>query len=411
MGCRIGMRLLSQARRFATAATRPEPEVHVDNVIVGAGVVGLAVAERLSRHAGSTFVLEKHPSFGQETSSRNSEVIHAGIYYPPTSLKTKLCIKGNRLMYAFCKRHDIPHRRVGKWIVGTGEEQRRYLEDLKNRADALNVDVRWVNAERVRKEEPNVIADSVLESTTTGIVDSHGVMACLESKALDRGVETFYNTNVASISPSASNDGYLVSTISTTTAETLTIHTKRLINASGLSSDVIGNMLPSTDQTPHKIFPCKGHYYSFLPSRPCVRRLIYPVPERNLKGLGIHCTVDLAGRVKFGPDALYIDSKSDYAISYDDNERKRNFVRAIRMYLKGVEADDIQADYTGIRPKLSGPGEPFRDFVIEQPPGYEGWINLLGIESPGLTASLAIAEKVEHLLGYERSSDGWDDIS
>ncbi|KAJ3016781.1 hypothetical protein HKX48_003879 [Thoreauomyces humboldtii] len=385
-------------RRWAsTHATNPA-DFQVDHLVIGAGVVGLAIAERLSRRPSTTTLLiDRNASFGMETSSRNSEVIHAGLYYPPDSLKTRLCIRGNRLMYGFCEENHVPCKRIGKWIVATQEDQVGVLRDMEDRARNLGVEVRMVDLERVKREEPNVIAKAVLESPSTGIVDSHALMACLEAKLESHGTDIAYHTLVASCAPHPSTRGYIV-----TTADQTTIHAKTLINSAGLSSDTILNSLrPSTAP---RIHPCKGVYYSMTGAPPPVKRLVYPVPEKSLKGLGIHATVDMSGRVKFGPDATYVDSKTDLDIK-EDNEVRDRFASAIARYLRGVDPEHLNVDYAGMRPKLSGPGDPFQDFRIEVPSGLPGFVNLTGIESPGLTASLAIAEMVEKLLDRSSSLD------
>ncbi|TPX57415.1 hypothetical protein PhCBS80983_g03870 [Powellomyces hirtus] len=358
------------------------------------GRKGLAIAERLSRKCPSTLVIERNAAFGMETSSRNSEVIHAGIYYPPKSLKTRLCIRGNRLLYSFCERHNIPHSRVGKWIVASSDQQIPYLHDLTDRATSLGVPAEFLPLDQAAMLEPNVIAKAVLASPSTGIIDSHAFMAKLESMILSRGADIVYRTPVEVITRFRSG-GYQV-LLGGTSADA--VSARRVFNCAGLFADEIaGSLNPALAR---KIYPCKGIYYSYTGHPPLVKRLIYPVPEKNLKGLGTHATVDLAGKVKFGPDATYVESKEDLVIVEDDAV-KESFVRAIGGYLKGIDEEKLSIDYAGMRPKLSGPGQPFEDFVIEIPKEHPGFVNLMGIESPGLTASLAIAEYVEELVESE----------
>ncbi|KAJ3179293.1 hypothetical protein HDU87_002902 [Geranomyces variabilis] len=377
---------LPAARKFATT---PLAQVDFDTVVIGAGAVGLAVAERLSRSSKSLLVLEQHASFGTETSSRNSEVIHAGIYYPPSSLKTKLCIRGKDLLYDFCARHHIPHRRIGKWIVASTDDQLHGLAEINARATAVGVPTEFLSLAEAQRLEPRLIARGVLSSPTTGIIDSHAYMARLESMLSARGVDLAYRSRVSSLSRSPSG----VFSIATADAPTFHITAQRVINCAGLYADDVARFLDSS--FPDRIAPCKGTYYAYTGQLPLLSRLIYPVPEKNLKGLGVHATLDLSGKCKFGPDAVYVDRKDDL-VPRDDKATRARFARAIGQYLSNITAEDLSVDYSGMRPKLSGPDEPARDFLIEQ--HYPGFVNLVGIESPGLTASLAIAEYVESML-------------
>ncbi|KNC97680.1 uncharacterized protein SPPG_07144 [Spizellomyces punctatus DAOM BR117] len=395
---------VSRKSAFSTTTSGiSEPELCFDNVIIGAGVVGLAIAERLSRQPKTTtLVLERHASFGMETSSRNSEVIHAGIYYPVDSLKTRLCTRGNRLLYSFCSQHSIRHARIGKWVIGSEPDQFLYLKNMKDRAEKLGVPMHFLSMKEAAHQEPNVIAKEVLVSPTTGIIDSHALMECLEAKIQSRGADVVYHTSVISIS--ATSSGYRIRT--SDTPPTI-IHARNVINSAGLYADAVAAMIAPT--SPYRIYPCKGVYYTFAGRCPPVKRLIYPTPEKNLQGLGVHSTVDLAGRVKFGPNAFYVNSKEDVGVQ-EDEAMSQQFAEAVSKYLRRVKKEDLRVDYAGIRPKLSGPGDPFHDFVIESSKEHPGFINLLGIESPGLTSSLAIAEHVEKMLGYDRVDDGWDNI-
>ncbi|KAJ3162374.1 hypothetical protein HDU86_004854 [Geranomyces michiganensis] len=362
-----------------------------ETVVIGAGAVGLAAAERLSRNSESTLVLEQHSSFGAETSSRNSEVIHAGIYYPPTSLKTTLCIRGKELLYDFCARYHIPHCRIGKWIVAVNDEQLEGLGAISARATSLGVPTHFLSLAEARRLEPRLSSTlkGVLVSPSTGIFDSHAYMAKLETLLRGRGVDFAFRSKVSSLR--FSNGLYFFATAD---APSFEIKARRVINCAGLYADDIARKLDASSRK--TLWPCKGTYYAYTGRLPLVNRLIYPSPEKNLKGLGVHATLDLSGRVKFGPDAIYVDRKDDL-VPRDDPATKESFAQAIGKYLSGVSMEDLAVDYAGMRPKLSGPGDPFQDFVIEQPPDYPGFVNLIGIESPGLTASLAIAEYVEKI--------------
>ncbi|RKO87086.1 FAD dependent oxidoreductase [Blyttiomyces helicus] len=374
-----------------------------DHVVVGAGVVGLAIAERLSSIPNtSTLVLERHGSFGVETSSRNSEVLHAGIYYPRESLKTKLCIRGNQLLTSLCVANpSIALKKCGKWIVATTDEQNEILDRMQAHARDVGVDVSRLSVREAERIEPMVKARGVLVSPGTGVFDSHALMAYLEGQILNRSQVVAYQTTVTNLTPLSY--GCLVTTTDRLSSTPTSLRARTVINAAGLGSERIAAMLLPPSRVAH-VHPCKGHYFG-LRGRPPVSRLVYPVPEPNLKGLGIHCTIDLAGNVKFGPDAEYVDSDSDYGFGARDGGGEGGklldaFHRVIVRYMPVVRKEDLFADYTGIRPKLSGPGEPVRDFVIETPVDFPFFLNLTGIESPGLTASLAIAEKCTEMLGY-----------
>ncbi|TPX37240.1 hypothetical protein SmJEL517_g01105 [Synchytrium microbalum] len=391
--------LVHQSRNLATVAL--DPDFTVDHVVIGAGVVGLAVAERLSRRPNtSTLVLERHAQFGYETSSRNSEVIHAGIYYPPTSLKTKLCIRGRELMYQTCADARIPFKKMGKWMVAVESEESEYLHQMKDKADKLGVPTTWLTRQQIVDGEPNLVAKEVLFSPETGVLDSHAFMEYLEARLKNQEGDIIYRHPVESIS-SARGGGYLIRVGGPTPS---LIKTRILVNSAGLYSDRIAAFLLPEHYGPgtaNQIRYTKGHYYGLRGSSTLVHRLIYPCPEKqareNVTYLGVHCTLDLTGRLRFGPDALYVDRPDDYKVNDADEVYLTGFHAAIKRYLPSVRKDDLYPDYTGIRPKLSGYGEPFRDFVIkeESDRGFPGFLNLVGIESPGLTSSLAIAEHIE----------------
>ncbi|KAL2919152.1 hypothetical protein HK105_201425 [Polyrhizophydium stewartii] len=345
----------------------------------------------------STLLVDKWPSFGSETSSRNSEVIHAGIYYADDSLKTRLCIRGRELLYELCRRERIPHANVGKWIVATSAEQAGDLDKLRRKAAGLGVPTHFIGQQEAAALEPNVRAHTVLVSPTTGIVDSHTYMQHLENTFADRGGVAAYGQTVVGLEKRGA--GYRALLRGSDGTESA-VEAATVVNAAGLGASAVASMLLPPSMTAHlKMHFCKGHYFAYSPSRKLVSRLVYPMPEKNVQSLGIHCTIDLAGKAKFGPDVLFIDNSSDYSIRDEDVEGLRQkFHEAVKAYMPGIRLEELRPDYTGIRPKLYGAGEPFRDFVIEVPDGYAGFVNLVGIESPGLTSSLAIAEHVETLL-------------
>ncbi|KAK3338175.1 FAD dependent oxidoreductase [Neurospora tetraspora] len=384
---------------------------HADftHAVIGGGVVGLAIAQQLARRSSSpsTLLLERHPAVGTETSSRNSEVIHAGIYYGAGSLKTELCIRGKNLLYEFCEKHSVPHKRVGKWIVAQNQAQREALQRIHDFCvHEINVPVRWVSREEAQRREPAVRAEAgILESPTTGIVDSHSLMACLQGRFEEAGGTVALASAVTAIRPVGGSanangkEGWELTVRHTTTGETSTITTSTIINSAGLGAVDIHNMIVPPSQ--HKqMFYAKGNYFSYPSSSPKVSTLIYPAPEPGAGGLGTHLTLDLAGRIKFGPDVEWVDSPKDLAVN---SARLPEAIEAVKKYLPDLDETQLQPDYAGIRPKLGkagavAQGKGFVDFVIRKEEGYEGWVNLLNIESPGLTSSLAIAEKVEGLL-------------
>ena len=365
-----------------------------DITIIGAGVVGLAVAAELSAlfPDQSIVLLERHDSFGQETSSRNSEVVHAGIYYPQGSLKARLCIEGNRLLYDFCKTWDVPCKRCGKLIVANTDEEVATLSSLITRGSENGVmDLQMLDRPRVAAMEPHIRAVQAIFSPSTGIVDSHQLMARLEWLALKRNVMCAYKHEVKAIRHEG--DGFAVS-YHDPLNKPGSLKTTWLINSAGLSADRIAAMMGiDVDQAGYRIYPCKGEYFSIpLTKSKRVSRLIYPPPYKDLKGLGIHVTKMLDGMIKLGPNAFYVD-QPDYTV---DPDHADEFYESIKDYLPFIERDDLNPDMAGIRPKVQGPGTPVRDFVVvhEKDRGLKGAINLIGIESPGLTSCLSLAKMV-----------------
>lgn len=370
----------------------------VDVAIVGAGVVGLAIAARLVTHFDNIFVIEKEPSFGQGISSRNSEVIHAGIYYPSDSLKAKTCVEGNRMLYEICQNNSIPFKKLGKLIVATNKEEANQIEVLCKQGSANGVaGLEIIDASAIKKSESNIEGICALSSPETGIIDSHKLMEYLCAKAKEGGAGIVYQSEVKSIQK---QNGLYQIEVEDNKKELFKFASKFVINAAGLSSDTIAKMVGlNTNRLDYDLKYCKGQYFRLSPNKSrLINRLIYPVPEQSDAGLGIHLTPDISGQVKLGPDAKYLTGRTeDYEV---DKNKQKEFCGSVNKFAPFIEIDDIYPDMAGIRPKLEGPGDNFRDFVIqdESDNNFPGFINLIGIESPGLTAAVSIAKYVENLL-------------
>jgi len=366
----------------------------VDVVVVGAGVVGLAIASEIAREDREIYVLEKETAYGQATSSRNSEVIHAGIYYPKGSLKAELCVEANPVIYEICREHNVPHSRVGKIIVANGEEEVKQIEGiLKNATDCGARDLEMIDEDKINELEPNVKADAAILSPTTGIVDAHGLMDHFHREARRRcgSDPVVLDTEVTGLD--RKGNGYAVEMVSG--GEAFSVEARVVINSAGLHADEVAKMAGiDIDEAGYRIHWCKGDYFS-LTGRPPARMLVYPPPPLDEASLGIHTVPDLTGRLKFGPNAYYVD-EINYKVESDRDEFWRDIVK----YLPMIRREDLHPDMSGIRAKLQAPGDPVRDFVIrhEEDRGYPGFINLIGIESPGLTASPAIAEMVAEMV-------------
>jgi len=361
----------------------------VDCVVIGAGVVGLAVARALAVRGRETLVLEAEGAIGTGTSSRNSEVIHAGIYYTPGSAKARLCVAGRQLLYAYCEARAIDYRRCGKLIVAADQEQVRTLQKIEatGRANGV-VDLRWLTAAEAAVMEPALGCVAALLSPSTGIIDSHGFMLALQGDFEAAGGTIALQTPVRR--GRCGRDAiYLVAG----KEDPIELAASVVVNSAGLHAQDLARRI---DGVPKPSIPAsvyaKGNYY-VLQGRAPFRHLIYPVPEPG--GLGVHLTLDLAGQAKFGPDVEWIE-KLDFTV---DPGRSEGFYRVIRRYWPGLPQGALHPGYAGIRPKLSGPGSPAEDFLIQGPEvhGVRGLINLYGIESPGLTAALALAERVADL--------------
>jgi len=360
-----------------------------DIVVAGAGVVGLAIARALAMAGREVVILEREDRFGSVTSSRNSEVIHAGIYYPAGSLKARLCVEGRRLLYHYCATRRVEHRSCGKIIIAHHADQIPDLEALaaKGRENGVD-DLELLSGACVRTIEPELKASAGLYSPSTGIIDSHGLMLSLLGEAQDRGAVIAYRTEITAAIPTGAGIQIAVNG-----EEQPSLHANLLINAAGLTAPDLARRiegLPADAIPPSWL--ARGCYFT-VSGRVPFHRLIYPLPEPG--GLGIHLTLDLAGQARFGPDVEWID-RVDYAV---DPGRAAAFADSIRRYWPDLDGARLSPAYSGIRPKLSGPGMPAADFHITGPEanGNLPVINLFGIESPGLTASLAIAEHVETL--------------
>lgn len=368
----------------------------VECVIVGAGVVGLAVARRLARAGREVIVLEAADAIGTGTSSRNSEVIHAGLYYPTGSLRARLCVPGRDALYEYCIAHGVEHRRIGKLIVATEEAQLPKLAAIRAQAAANGVtDLTEIDDTTATRWEPNLRTVGALLSPSTGIVDSHGLMLALLGDAEDAGAM------LALLSPlERSHRTETGFELEVGGSEPMRIACSMMVNAAGLGAWAVARGLEGLDAAlvPPRVL-AKGNYYALAAGRSPFSRLVYPVPVEG--GLGVHLTLDLAGQARFGPDVEWlgdVEGVVDYAV---DPARADSFYGAVRAYWPGLPDNALVPAYSGVRPKLSGPGQPQADFLIQGPGahGVAGLVNLFGIESPGLTSCLAIADAVAVELG------------
>ena len=360
----------------------------VDCVVVGAGVVGLAVARALALQGRGVLVLEAANAIGTGTSSRNSEVIHAGIYYPAGSLKARLCVQGRQLLYAYCEARGVPHRRCGKLIVATSAQQVEALQAIARKARDNGVhDLQWLTRDEATALEPQLACEAALLSPSTGIVDSHALMLSLQGDLEHAGGMVALHSTVLRAEVSAAG-------LALVTADGTHITARSLINAAGLHAPALAGRIHglSAQHVPASYF-AKGSYFT-LAGRAPFSRLIYPVPEAA--GLGVHLTLDLGGQAKFGPDVQWVDSPDDLVV---DPARGQAFYAEVRRYWPGLADGALSPGYAGIRPKIHAPHEPAADFCIQGPDTHKvpGLVNLFGIESPGLTSALAIAEHVAQL--------------
>lgn len=359
----------------------------IDTLIIGAGALGLACAARLAQPGQSTLLVEAEPLIGSHGSSRNSEVIHAGLYYPPGSLKAELCREGRERLYAWCATNGVAHRRIGKLLVAVDAPEIAQLEKLQANAAACGVDdLQPLARSDLQRLEPAVRAVAGLLSPSTGIIDSHAYLHSLLAAAEARGAQLVLRTRIERLQPGT--DGWLAAGISA--GEPFQLRAQRVVNAGGLFAQQLAAQTAGLSEVP-PLHLCQGRYFGYSGRSP-FQHLIYPMPEANTAGLGVHATLDLAGQLRFGPDVHYLEHL-DYRV---DEQLRAPFATAIQRYFPGLDPARLQPGYSGVRPKLSGAGEPPADFVIQTPAahGLPGLVNLFGIESPGLTASLAIAEKV-----------------
>ncbi|MFA5367723.1 MAG: NAD(P)/FAD-dependent oxidoreductase [Dehalococcoidia bacterium] len=363
----------------------------VDITIIGAGVIGLAVAAEVTRRGRVVYVLEKNETFGRETSSRNSGVIHAGIYYPEGSFKAGLCVEGKRMLYELCVRYGIPHRRTGKLIVAVNDDEIAQLESLLDNGRRNGVEgLRMMSRRELKSREPEVEGVAALLSPTTGVVDAHALMRHYLSTAQDAGAHVAFNAEVVAVERAV--DGYMVSI--NDESGRFSITSEIVINCAGLNSDKIAAMAGiDINAAGYRLHYCKGGYFSVGGGKAKkISHLIYPVPLPKITGVGIHATLDMDGRMLLGPSAEYVD-RVDYSM---DDRNQRLFYESVKPFLPFIEYEDLAPEMAGVRSKLQGPGQDIRDFVIreEGDKGLSGFINLIGIESPGLTASPSIAKLV-----------------
>lgn len=369
----------------------------VDCAIIGAGVVGLAIARALALAGREVIILERAGAFGTETSSRNSEVIHAGIYYPTGSLRARLCVAGKDALYRYCAQHGVAHKRLGKLIVATDADEIPALQKYRQQAAQNGVtDLEWLSAQEARELEPAVQCVGALHSPSTGIVDTHGLMLALLGDAQARGATLALHSPVKT--GEVSGGGRIILHVGG--SEPLALRCNTVINAAGLHAQAVAQSLRGVP--PASIPPIRyaiGHYFT-LSGKPPFTRLIYPVAVHG--SVGLHVALDLAGQVRFGPDIHWID-RIDYSF---DASRAPLFYQAVRRYFPALRDSALQPGYTGIRPKLFGPSEAPKDFVIQgrREHGIAGLVNLYGIDSPGLTSALAIGDYVAQMIATDAAA-------
>ncbi len=364
--------------------------------IIGAGAVGLAIAKHFSEKGLKCLILEKNHSFGMETSSRNSEVIHAGIYYPEDSLKSILCIRGNALLYQWCDKANVPYKRIGKYIIANSEAELAELQAVYDNAVRKGVPgLSMLSKSEMNAKEPNIICEAAISSETTGIIDSHAFMQSLFDSASAAGADFAFNHSFAGLEKIA--NGYKV--IAESDGECFPIECEYVVNSAGLNSDSVAKSMGiDIESEDLQLHYSKGCYYRISGYPNIASKLIYPVPPANRKSLGIHLTLELSGGSKLGPDAEYISRENiNYEVPISSIQK---FYEAASVYIRNLKLEHLSPDQSGIRPKLQKPNENFRDFVIreESANGLPNIINLIGIESPGLTSSLAIAEGLDEFI-------------
>jgi L-2-hydroxyglutarate oxidase LhgO len=371
-----------------------------DAVVIGAGVVGLAVGRAISKMTENICIVEKNNSYGMETSSRNSEVIHSGIYYPPNSLKSRFSVDGNMLTYDYCQKKQIQFNKCGKLIIAMHKDELPILNELQANANLIGIKYSFLMKEQIKEMEPLINAEYALHVEPTGVIDSHAFMNSLHNELYESDVDIVYKTEVVAISQIS--NGYVLK-ISNPDDSYSEISTKILINCAGLYASTISSLVGIKEEIYQTQF-WKGSYF-WLKNKTAnsLNYLIYPVPSKELDGLGIHTTKSVDGRVRVGPDAEYLgeDLNFDYSV---DEEKKERFFNYVKTYLPFLKIDDLELDFSGVRPKLQKPGDQIKDFIIqnEKDNGFNNFINLIGIESPGLTSSLSIGEYVKNIISWRK---------
>lgn len=375
--------------------------------MIGGGCVGTAIASQLQLVPGNSVgLLDQHEMLGMETTSRNSEVIHAGIYYPTDSLKSKLCLRGKELIYSKLDPLVVPYRKCGKWVVAQTEDEAEYLEKLHKIASSLDVPTLLILKSFVHDIHPLVRAEyGALESPTTGIISAHDLVSYGNAEFENMGGTVGLNTKVVDIEYQKELQRYLLHCTEAGSQERFTLTTDNIVNSAGLHAPKIANMLLPIERQVDTYF-AKGNYFSFAPTVPIstskvTSKLIYPCPNPNASSLGTHLTFDLGGQIRFGPDINWLSTTDANEISYDvDADNLEAALQAIKTYLPFVKLEDLQPSYSGVRPKLVSEQDnkkSFVDFYIKEEEGFKGFVNLMGIESPGLTSSLAIGEFVKNI--------------
>jgi L-2-hydroxyglutarate oxidase LhgO len=368
----------------------------VNIAIIGAGVIGLACAEILSDKYDEIVVIEKNDSFGKETSSRNSEVIHAGMYYPENSLKAKLCVEGNKKLYEYCKKNNVEHKKCGKYIIAIDESDISKLNKIYSKGLKNNVEIYEKDKSEIENDEPIIKCSKGIYSPNTGIINSHELMLSFKNNAEKSCVDIAFNHEVFKINK---EDDHYRLFIKDNDGFDFELTANIIINAAGLNADLVAESSGfDIDKLNYRQNYCRGHYFKLSPKyKDKIDHLIYPVPSNNY-GIGIHITMDMNGYLKLGPDTEFLDHRNlDYSVN---NDLANKFYEAGSSYIKDLMIEDISTDQSGIRPKLQKKGEGFRDFIIseESEKNMKNFINLIGIESPGLTCSISIAEYVSKII-------------
>lgn len=394
----------SQTRRhFSSSITRAADFSHV---VIGGGVVGTAIAAEILKQSGNNVALvEQHEMLGMETTSRNSEVIHAGLYYPPDSLKARFCLRGKELIYEKLDPQVVPYSRCGKWIVAQSASEAEYLDKMKKNAESMGVPVLLVSANQAKQDFPLIRAEyGALESPTTGIISAHDFTLFHQAELENNGGTVAINTRVDAIEYESLVPQYRLLCTEQGSKEEFEITTDNIVNSAGLHAQKVANLVLPSDRH-FKSYFAKGSYYSYAPSTPIASskittKLIYPCPNPNASSLGTHLTFDLGGQLRFGPDLEWIDESVQDANDLNYDVSTQNIAaakKAIATYFPSIELEDLQPSYLGVRPKVVSREEnlrQFADFYVKEEAGFKGFVNLMGIESPGLTSSMAIGEYV-----------------